>query len=153
MMSVSLGLILLLAFIKSTMYFPPPNIVHLSIFFILQAIIWVRFFLRLAKYKYIKSVVDRDALRKRPFRDRDIRHEAEAAMFSIYGHWVNRWERLKYYEGKKTFFPEATTIPVTCCSRTSPGRSTTNETPTLLSLLWPLSLQTLPLFPILPARH
>ncbi|CAD6197578.1 unnamed protein product [Caenorhabditis auriculariae] len=55
-----------------------------------HAIIWVRFFIRLSKYKYLKSVVDRDALRKRPFRDRDIRHEAEAAMFSVYGHWVNR---------------------------------------------------------------
>ncbi|PAV60068.1 hypothetical protein WR25_19554 [Diploscapter pachys] len=65
-----------------------------------QAIIWVRFFLRLAKYKYIKSVVDRDALRKRPFRDRDIRHEAEAAMFSIYGHWVNRG----YYYSRDMLF-------------------------------------------------
>ncbi|CAI5444593.1 unnamed protein product [Caenorhabditis angaria] len=55
-----------------------------------QAIIWVRFFIRLAKYKYLKTVVDRDVLRKRPFRDRDIRHEAEASMFSVYGHWVNR---------------------------------------------------------------
>uniref|UniRef100_A0A8R1E2J9 phosphorylase kinase n=2 Tax=Caenorhabditis japonica TaxID=281687 RepID=A0A8R1E2J9_CAEJA len=54
------------------------------------AIIWVRFFQRLAKYKYLKTVVDRDVLRKRPFRDRDIRHEAEASMFSVYGHWVNR---------------------------------------------------------------
>lgn len=54
------------------------------------AIIWVRFFQRLAKYKYLKSVIDRDVLRKRPFRDRDIRHEAESSMFSVYGHWVNR---------------------------------------------------------------
>lgn len=72
------------------------------------AIIWVRFFQRLAKYKYLKSTIDRDILRKRPFRDRDvsfvfiilspsyhhinfqIRHEAEASMFSVYGHWVNR---------------------------------------------------------------
>ncbi|CAL2035081.1 hypothetical protein CAEBREN_20876 [Caenorhabditis brenneri] len=54
------------------------------------AIIWVRFFLRLAKYKYLKTVIDRDVLRKRPFRDRDIRHEAESSMFSVYGHWVNR---------------------------------------------------------------
>ncbi|CAB3402236.1 unnamed protein product [Caenorhabditis bovis] len=55
-----------------------------------QAIIWVRFFLRLSKYKYLKTMVDRDVLRKRPFRDRDIRHEAEASVFSVYGHWVNR---------------------------------------------------------------
>ncbi|PIC41194.1 hypothetical protein B9Z55_008699 [Caenorhabditis nigoni] len=54
------------------------------------AIIWVRFFQRLAKYKYLKTVIDRDVLRKRPFRDRDIRHEAESSMFSVYGHWVNR---------------------------------------------------------------
>ncbi|CAJ0598815.1 unnamed protein product [Cylicocyclus nassatus] len=55
-----------------------------------QAIVLVRFFCRLQKYKYLKSVVDRESLRKRPFRDRDIRHEAESAMFSVYGHWVNR---------------------------------------------------------------
>ncbi|CAI2349832.1 unnamed protein product [Caenorhabditis sp. 36 PRJEB53466] len=54
------------------------------------AIIWVRFFQRLSKYKYLKTIIDRDVLRKRPFRDRDIRHEAEASMFSVYGHWVNR---------------------------------------------------------------
>ncbi|CAP33887.2 Protein CBG15711 [Caenorhabditis briggsae] len=54
------------------------------------SIIWVRFFQRLAKYKYLKTVIDRDVLRKRPFRDRDIRHEAESSMFSVYGHWVNR---------------------------------------------------------------
>ena len=61
--------------------------------------------------------MDKDAIRKRPFRDKEvrecadarecsprstcslahhhpilfqIRHEAEAAMFAIYGHWVNR---------------------------------------------------------------
>ncbi|ETN76334.1 kinase domain protein, partial [Necator americanus] len=55
-----------------------------------QAIVLVRFFCRLQKYKYLKTVVDRESLRKRPFRDRDIRHEAESAMFSVYGHWVNR---------------------------------------------------------------
>ncbi|CAI4230645.1 unnamed protein product [Auanema sp. JU1783] len=53
-------------------------------------ILRVRFLIRLQKYKYIKSVVDREALRKRPFRDRDIRREAESAAFSVYGHWVNR---------------------------------------------------------------
>lgn len=55
-----------------------------------QSIILVRFFCRLQRYKYLKTVVDRESLRKRPFRDRDIRHEAESAMFSVYGHWVNR---------------------------------------------------------------
>ncbi|RCN28816.1 kinase domain protein [Ancylostoma caninum] len=55
-----------------------------------QAIILVRFFCRLQNYKYLKTIVDRESLRKRPFRDRDIRHEAESAMFSVYGHWVNR---------------------------------------------------------------
>nr|CDJ90610.1 Tetratricopeptide TPR2 and Tetratricopeptide TPR-3 and Serine threonine protein kinase-related domain containing protein [Haemonchus contortus] len=55
-----------------------------------QSIIMVRFICRLQKYKYLKTFVDRESLRKRPFRDRDIRHEAESAMFSVYGHWVNR---------------------------------------------------------------
>lgn len=55
-----------------------------------QSIILVRFFCRLQRYKYLKTVVDRESLRKRPFRDHDIRHEAESAMFSVYGHWVNR---------------------------------------------------------------
>lgn len=50
----------------------------------------VRFFCRLQKYKYLKTVTDRESLKKRPFRDRDIRHEAESAIFSVYGHWVNR---------------------------------------------------------------
>ncbi|KJH48807.1 hypothetical protein DICVIV_05060 [Dictyocaulus viviparus] len=56
----------------------------------LRAIVLVRFFCRLQRYKYLKTVTDRDSLRKRPFRDRDIRHEAESAIFSVYGHWVNR---------------------------------------------------------------
>uniref|UniRef100_A0A158P9G9 General transcription and DNA repair factor IIH helicase subunit XPD n=1 Tax=Angiostrongylus cantonensis TaxID=6313 RepID=A0A158P9G9_ANGCA len=55
-----------------------------------QAIVLVRFFCRLQKYKYLKTVTDRESLKKRPFRDRDIRHEAESAIFSVYGHWVNR---------------------------------------------------------------
>ncbi|PIO65687.1 kinase domain protein [Teladorsagia circumcincta] len=55
-----------------------------------QSIILVRFFCRLQRYKYLKTYVDRESLRKRPFRDREIRHEAESAIFSVYGHWVNR---------------------------------------------------------------
>ncbi|KAK6043877.1 hypothetical protein COOONC_18616 [Cooperia oncophora] len=55
-----------------------------------QSIILVRFLCRLRNYKYLKTLVDRESLRKRPFRDRDIRHEAESAIFSVYGHWVNR---------------------------------------------------------------
>ena len=34
--------------------------------------------------------VDRHDVRKRPFRFPEIRHEAEAAAFAVYGHWVNR---------------------------------------------------------------
>ncbi|KAI6240191.1 Phosphorylase kinase [Aphelenchoides fujianensis] len=34
--------------------------------------------------------IDREELRKRPFRNREIRHEAEAAAFAVFGHWVNR---------------------------------------------------------------
>ncbi|KAK6024979.1 DNA repair helicase [Ostertagia ostertagi] len=36
-----------------------------------QSIILVRFFCRLQKYKYLKTYVDRESLRKRPFRDRE----------------------------------------------------------------------------------
>ncbi|VDN05704.1 unnamed protein product [Thelazia callipaeda] len=53
-------------------------------------IIIVRFFVRLTNIKTLKLLVDRCALRKRPFRDRDIRRESEAAVFAVYGHWVNR---------------------------------------------------------------
>ncbi|KAI1731882.1 protein kinase domain-containing protein [Ditylenchus destructor] len=49
----------------------------------------VRFICRLKNMKY-KLYVDRTELRKRPFRNRQIRHEAEAASFAVYGHWVNR---------------------------------------------------------------
>ncbi|CAJ0941790.1 unnamed protein product, partial [Mesorhabditis belari] len=55
-----------------------------------HAIIWVRFFIRLSNYRKFSQVIDRDAVKKRPFRDREIRHEAESAMFCVYGHWVNR---------------------------------------------------------------
>ncbi|VDK48986.1 unnamed protein product [Anisakis simplex] len=55
-----------------------------------HAIILVRFFIRLTNIKYLKLLVDRKELRLRPFRDRDIRHESEATVFSVYGHWVNR---------------------------------------------------------------
>ncbi|VDN60582.1 unnamed protein product [Dracunculus medinensis] len=55
-----------------------------------HAIILVRFFIRLTNVKYLKLLVDYDELCKRPFRDRDIRHESEAAVFAVYGHWVNR---------------------------------------------------------------
>ncbi|KHN84767.1 Phosphorylase b kinase gamma catalytic chain, liver/testis isoform, partial [Toxocara canis] len=55
-----------------------------------HSIILVRFFIRLTNIKYLKLLVDRNELRQRPFRDRDIRHESEAAVFAVYGHWVNR---------------------------------------------------------------
>ncbi|KAF8356628.1 hypothetical protein PRIPAC_91623 [Pristionchus pacificus] len=55
-----------------------------------HSIIFVRFLIRLSHYRDLKGVIDRDTIRKRPFRDREIRHETEAAMFAIYGHWVNR---------------------------------------------------------------
>jgi phosphorylase kinase gamma subunit len=54
------------------------------------ALIAVRFTCRIRNMKYLKSIIDRAELRKRPFRNRDIRHEAEAASFAVYGHWVNR---------------------------------------------------------------
>lgn len=54
------------------------------------AIILVRFFIRLTDIKRLKLLVDRNELRRRPFRDRDIRHESEATVFAVYGHWVNR---------------------------------------------------------------
>lgn len=55
-----------------------------------HSIILVRFFIRLTNIKYLKLLVDRNELRMRPFRDRDIRHESESAVFALYGHWVNR---------------------------------------------------------------
>uniref|UniRef100_A0A915C7Q7 phosphorylase kinase n=1 Tax=Parascaris univalens TaxID=6257 RepID=A0A915C7Q7_PARUN len=55
-----------------------------------HSIILVRFFIRLSNIKYLKLLVDRSELRQRPFRDRDIRHESEATVFAVYGHWVNR---------------------------------------------------------------
>ncbi|GMT19157.1 hypothetical protein PFISCL1PPCAC_10454, partial [Pristionchus fissidentatus] len=55
-----------------------------------HSILFVRFLVRLSHYREMKGVIDRDTIRKRPFRDREIRHETEAAMFAIYGHWVNR---------------------------------------------------------------
>uniref|UniRef100_A0A915DAD4 phosphorylase kinase n=1 Tax=Ditylenchus dipsaci TaxID=166011 RepID=A0A915DAD4_9BILA len=50
----------------------------------------VCFMCRLKNMKYLKLCVDRSELRKRPFRCRTIRHEAESASFAVYGHWVNR---------------------------------------------------------------
>uniref|UniRef100_A0A915PY85 phosphorylase kinase n=1 Tax=Setaria digitata TaxID=48799 RepID=A0A915PY85_9BILA len=50
----------------------------------------IRFFVRLTNIKMLKLMIDRDALRQRPFYDRDIRRESEAAVFEVYGHWVNR---------------------------------------------------------------
>ncbi|CAJ0578749.1 unnamed protein product, partial [Mesorhabditis spiculigera] len=55
-----------------------------------HAIIWVRFFIRLKNYQRFGQEIDREAIKTRPFRDREIRHEAESAVFGIYGHWVNR---------------------------------------------------------------
>ncbi|KAI6215213.1 Phosphorylase kinase [Aphelenchoides besseyi] len=34
--------------------------------------------------------IDRSELRRRPYRIREIRHEAEAAAFDVFGHWINR---------------------------------------------------------------
>uniref|UniRef100_A0A1I8EAE4 phosphorylase kinase n=1 Tax=Wuchereria bancrofti TaxID=6293 RepID=A0A1I8EAE4_WUCBA len=48
------------------------------------SITMARFFVRLTNIKVLKLLVDRDVLRERPFRDRD------AAVFEVYGHWVNR---------------------------------------------------------------
>ncbi|MFH4980756.1 hypothetical protein AB6A40_007465 [Gnathostoma spinigerum] len=55
-----------------------------------HAIVLVRFFIRLTNIKYLKKIIDRSELTKRPYRDREIRHESEAAVFYVYGHWVNR---------------------------------------------------------------
>uniref|UniRef100_A0A1I7ZT76 phosphorylase kinase n=1 Tax=Steinernema glaseri TaxID=37863 RepID=A0A1I7ZT76_9BILA len=63
------------------------------------AIIQVRFMHRLKNLKHLKQFIDRAELRKRPFRDREIRHEAEAAAFAVYGHWVNRG-----YHGRDMLF-------------------------------------------------
>ena len=52
--------------------------------------IGIRFLCRLKNMKQLKSLADRNELRKRPFRNREIRHEAESASFDVYGHWVNR---------------------------------------------------------------
>ncbi len=50
-----------------------------------------RFVVRMKNMKHLKEEsVDLVALRKRPYRSREIRHEAEAASFAVYGHWVNR---------------------------------------------------------------
>uniref|UniRef100_A0A7E4VY12 phosphorylase kinase n=1 Tax=Panagrellus redivivus TaxID=6233 RepID=A0A7E4VY12_PANRE len=49
------------------------------------------FLYRLRNFKDMKlQSFDRHVLRKRPFRFPEIRHEAEAAAFAVYGHWVNR---------------------------------------------------------------
>lgn len=50
----------------------------------------VRFIFRLRNFHEFKYTFDRKELRKRPFRFPEIRHEAEAAAFAVYGHWVNR---------------------------------------------------------------
>lgn len=65
-----------------------------------RVIILVRFFVRLTNIKNLKIVVDRTLLRQRPFRDREIRHESEAAVFAVYGHWVNRG----YYYSRDLLF-------------------------------------------------
>ncbi|TKR77379.1 hypothetical protein L596_018364 [Steinernema carpocapsae] len=54
---------------------------------------------RLKNLKHLKQFIDRAEIRKRPFRDREIRHEAEAAAFAVYGHWVNRG-----YHGRDMLF-------------------------------------------------
>lgn len=48
------------------------------------------FIYRLKHLHDFKLSVDRNELRRRPFRFPEIRHEAEAAAFAVYGHWVNR---------------------------------------------------------------
>lgn len=53
-------------------------------------ILAVRFMWRIKNMRRMKLSIDRTELRKRPFRNRDIRHEAESAAFAVYGHWVNR---------------------------------------------------------------
>ncbi|KAL3095427.1 hypothetical protein niasHS_007526 [Heterodera schachtii] len=50
----------------------------------------VCFMVRLRNFKQFKLKFDRAELRTRPYRSREIRHEAESASFAIYGHWVNR---------------------------------------------------------------
>uniref|UniRef100_A0A0N5AFS8 phosphorylase kinase n=1 Tax=Syphacia muris TaxID=451379 RepID=A0A0N5AFS8_9BILA len=65
-----------------------------------RVIILVRFFVRLTNIKNLKILVDRGLLRQRPFRDREIRHESEAAVFAVYGHWVNRG----YYYSRDLLF-------------------------------------------------
>lgn len=65
-----------------------------------RMIMLVRFFIRLTNIKYLKLLVDRSELRQRPFRDREIRHESEAAVFAVYGHWVNRG----YYYSRDLLF-------------------------------------------------
>jgi phosphorylase kinase gamma subunit len=55
-----------------------------------NAINAARFLFRIRRVKVIKKNIDRHDIRKRPFRFSQIRHEAEAAAFAVYGHWVNR---------------------------------------------------------------
>lgn len=68
----------------------------------MQAIIWVRFFQRLAKYKYLKTVIDRDVLRKRPFRDRDVRNSAENWKKKCFLPKKKRWKlsKIQFFERK-----------------------------------------------------
>lgn len=50
----------------------------------------VRFVWRIANMRRLKQGVDRADLRARPYRNVEVRHEAEAAAFAVFGHWVSR---------------------------------------------------------------
>lgn len=80
-----------------------------------RAIRCVRFLVRLTHIQDIVVKHDRPTLRKRPYRDRavhkrrlekhnahitQVRHEAEAAVFTVYGHWVNKG----FYESRDLLF-------------------------------------------------
>ncbi|CAD5217525.1 unnamed protein product [Bursaphelenchus okinawaensis] len=50
----------------------------------------VRFTWRIGNLRRLKQGLDRWELRKRPYRNTEVRHEAEAAAFAVFGHWVSR---------------------------------------------------------------
>ncbi|CAD5222296.1 unnamed protein product [Bursaphelenchus xylophilus] len=50
----------------------------------------VRFTWRIGNLRRLKQSLDRTELRIRPYRYTEVRHEAEAAAFAVFGHWVSR---------------------------------------------------------------
>jgi len=64
-----------------------------------RAITCILFIVRLPRLRDTARL-DRPALRKRPFRDRTIRHETEATVFAVFGHWVNKG----FYESRDMLF-------------------------------------------------